>query len=161
VRFGVSYVLSSCSNLLSCSGYFAQHHLDTLIPAMSPVQFLQTKFPGKTEQEYRQHLGNFQISGMTGLVLSSIQTLCLPRVRADYSQSGHSLGDKSLVWLFLFCPCCDLMFFCWMKWVFDLDLFVLIPIFNSLLTIWILRCDPAPFVPRVVVNYIFRRVWML
>jgi ABC-type iron transport system FetAB ATPase subunit len=34
---------------------------------MNPVQFLAHKFPGKTEQEYRQHLGNFQITGMTGL----------------------------------------------------------------------------------------------
>ncbi|OCH88972.1 hypothetical protein OBBRIDRAFT_757229 [Obba rivulosa] len=48
-------------------GYFAQHHVDNLIPSMSPVQFLQSKFPGRTEQEYRSHLGNFQISGMTGL----------------------------------------------------------------------------------------------
>ncbi|KAF7367411.1 Protein gcn20 [Mycena sanguinolenta] len=48
-------------------GYFAQHHVDSLIPSMSPVQFLASKFPGKSEQEYRQHLGNFQISGMTGL----------------------------------------------------------------------------------------------
>ncbi|KAF7784512.1 hypothetical protein Agabi119p4_677 [Agaricus bisporus var. burnettii] len=48
-------------------GYFAQHHVDTLIPNMSPVQFLTSKFPGRTEQEYRSHLGNFQISGMTGL----------------------------------------------------------------------------------------------
>ncbi|KAI9065539.1 P-loop containing nucleoside triphosphate hydrolase protein [Trametes sanguinea] len=48
-------------------GYFAQHHVDNLIPTMSPVQFLASKFPGKTEQEYRGHLGNFQISGMTGL----------------------------------------------------------------------------------------------
>ncbi|KAL0064751.1 hypothetical protein AAF712_008298 [Marasmius tenuissimus] len=48
-------------------GYFAQHHVDTLIPTMSPVQFLASRYPGKTEQEYRQHLGNFQISGMTGL----------------------------------------------------------------------------------------------
>ncbi|KAJ7785647.1 P-loop containing nucleoside triphosphate hydrolase protein [Mycena metata] len=48
-------------------GYFAQHHVDSLIPTMSPVQFLASKFPGKSEQEYRQHLGNFQISGMTGL----------------------------------------------------------------------------------------------
>ncbi|PPQ67392.1 hypothetical protein CVT25_005971 [Psilocybe cyanescens] len=47
-------------------GYFAQHHVDSLIPTMSPVQFLASKFPGRTEQEYRQHLGNFQISGMTG-----------------------------------------------------------------------------------------------
>lgn len=50
----------------SCRGYFAQHHVDTLTPTMNPVQFLASKFPGKTEQEYRSHLGNFQISGMTG-----------------------------------------------------------------------------------------------
>ncbi|KAH6917162.1 ATP-dependent transporter [Coprinopsis sp. MPI-PUGE-AT-0042] len=48
-------------------GYFAQHHVDTLEPTMSPVQFLASRFPGRTEQEYRSHLGNFQISGMTGL----------------------------------------------------------------------------------------------
>ncbi|KAH9921341.1 P-loop containing nucleoside triphosphate hydrolase protein [Fomitopsis serialis] len=50
-------------------GYFAQHHVDTLTATMNPVQFLASKFPGKTEQEYRSHLGNFQISGMTGLQL--------------------------------------------------------------------------------------------
>jgi hypothetical protein len=50
-------------------GYFAQHHVDSLIPTMSPVQFLASKFPGKSEQEYRQHLGNFQISGMTGYII--------------------------------------------------------------------------------------------
>ena len=36
---------------------------------MNPVQFLAHRFPGKTEQEYRQHLGNFQITGLTGLQL--------------------------------------------------------------------------------------------
>lgn len=50
-------------------GYFSQHHVDMLIPTMTPVQFLASKFPGKSEQEYRGHLGNFQISGMTGLQL--------------------------------------------------------------------------------------------
>ncbi|KAF9569787.1 P-loop containing nucleoside triphosphate hydrolase protein [Agrocybe pediades] len=50
-------------------GYFAQHHVDALDPSLSPVAFLASKFPGRTEQEYRQHLGNFQISGMTGLQL--------------------------------------------------------------------------------------------
>ncbi|RDB28588.1 putative ABC transporter ATP-binding protein C29A3.09c [Hypsizygus marmoreus] len=50
-------------------GYFAQHHVDTLIPTMTPVQFLASKFPGRTEQDYRGHLGNFQISGMTGMQL--------------------------------------------------------------------------------------------
>jgi len=48
-------------------GYFAQHHVDTLPPLLSPVAFLASKFPGRSEQEYRSHLGNFQISGMTGL----------------------------------------------------------------------------------------------
>ncbi|KAF5361673.1 hypothetical protein D9758_007364 [Tetrapyrgos nigripes] len=50
-------------------GYFAQHHVDSLTPTMTPVQFLASKFPGKTELEYRSHLGNFQISGMTGMQL--------------------------------------------------------------------------------------------
>lgn len=63
-----------CTNtLIPGSGYFAQHHVDNLIPTMSPVQLLAHKFPGKTEQEYRSHLGNFQITGMTGL--QSIATL--------------------------------------------------------------------------------------
>ena len=52
-----------------CRGYFAQHHVNNLIQTMSPVQFLAHKFPGKTEQEYRQHLGNFKITGMTGFVV--------------------------------------------------------------------------------------------
>ena len=59
--------MSSPTHLLA-RGYFSQHHVDTLDAAMSPVQFLASKFPGKTEQEYRGHLGNFQISGMTGYV---------------------------------------------------------------------------------------------
>lgn len=53
----------------SHSAYFAQYHVDTLTPTMTPVSFLASKFPGKSEQEYRGHLGNFQISGMTGLQL--------------------------------------------------------------------------------------------
>jgi ATP-binding cassette subfamily F protein 3 len=47
--------------------YFTQHHIDSLDVSMSPVAFLQSKFPGKTEQEYRSHLGNFGITGLTGL----------------------------------------------------------------------------------------------
>lgn len=48
-------------------GYFAQHHLDQLDLDLSPVAFLAQKFPGRSEQEYRQHLGGFGITGMTGL----------------------------------------------------------------------------------------------
>ncbi|QRV91315.1 ABC transporter [Ceratobasidium sp. AG-Ba] len=47
--------------------YFGQHHLDTLTPNLSPVAFLASRFPGKSEQEYRQHLGAFGITGLTGL----------------------------------------------------------------------------------------------
>ncbi|KDQ17743.1 hypothetical protein BOTBODRAFT_53272 [Botryobasidium botryosum FD-172 SS1] len=54
-------------------GYFAQHHVDTLTPSMSPVSFLASKYPGKSEQEYRQHLGAFGITGLTGL--QTIKTL--------------------------------------------------------------------------------------
>lgn len=74
VVYECSYLYSCISwdiqvNILYFSGYFSQHHVDTLIPGMTPVQFLASRFPGKSEQEYRQHLGNFQISGMTGLQL--------------------------------------------------------------------------------------------
>lgn len=48
-------------------GYFAQHHLDQLDLDLSPVAFLAKRFPGRSEQEYRQHLGAFGITGMTGL----------------------------------------------------------------------------------------------
>jgi len=47
--------------------YFSQHHVDTLTPTVSPVAFLASKFPGKSEQEYRQHLGSFGITGLTGM----------------------------------------------------------------------------------------------
>jgi ATP-binding cassette subfamily F protein 3 len=35
---------------------------------VSPVAFLASKFPGKSDQEYRQHLGSFGITGLTGYV---------------------------------------------------------------------------------------------
>jgi len=47
--------------------YFTQHHIDSLDVTQSAVAFLQTKFPGQTEQEYRSHLGSFGITGLTGL----------------------------------------------------------------------------------------------
>ena len=47
--------------------YFTQHHVDQLDVTMTPVGFLQSKFPGKVEQDYRSHLGSFGITGLTGL----------------------------------------------------------------------------------------------
>lgn len=48
-------------------GLFTQHHLDMLDLNASPVGFLMARFPGRTEQEYRAHLGAFGITGLTGL----------------------------------------------------------------------------------------------
>jgi ATP-binding cassette subfamily F protein 3 len=47
--------------------YFTQHHIDQLDSTMTPVQFLQHKFPGQVEQDYRSHLGAFGITGLTGI----------------------------------------------------------------------------------------------
>ncbi|KAI7871324.1 P-loop containing nucleoside triphosphate hydrolase protein, partial [Spinellus fusiger] len=47
--------------------YFTQHHIDQLDLTRSAVGFMADKFPGKTEEEYRRHLGAFGITGMVGL----------------------------------------------------------------------------------------------
>jgi ATP-binding cassette, subfamily F, member 3 len=47
--------------------YFAQHHVDSLVPTQTPVAFLASKFPGKSEQEYRNHLGSFGLTGPWGV----------------------------------------------------------------------------------------------
>ncbi|CAG8770467.1 17024_t:CDS:2 [Gigaspora margarita] len=47
--------------------HFMQHHVDQLILDKNAVAFMAQKFPGKIEEEYRRQLGNFGITGMTGL----------------------------------------------------------------------------------------------
>ena len=48
-------------------GFFAQHHVDGLDLDMSAVGLMAARFPGKTEEDYRRHLGAFGITGLTGL----------------------------------------------------------------------------------------------
>ncbi|EEP80804.1 protein GCN20 [Uncinocarpus reesii 1704] len=48
-------------------GFFAQHHVDALDMNTSAVGFMAKNYPGKTDEEYRRHLGAFGITGMTGL----------------------------------------------------------------------------------------------
>ncbi|KAI7233799.1 hypothetical protein D0869_03925 [Hortaea werneckii] len=48
-------------------GFFAQHHIDALDMSASAVGFMAAKYPGKSDEEYRRHLGAFGITGMTGL----------------------------------------------------------------------------------------------
>ncbi|KAF2223088.1 ABC transporter domain-containing protein [Elsinoe ampelina] len=64
--------LSPTSGLISQNprlriGFFAQHHVDALDLTQSAVGFMATKYPGRTDEEYRRHLGAFGITGMTGL----------------------------------------------------------------------------------------------
>lgn len=54
-------------------GLFTQHHVDQLDLSLSPLQLLQQRYPGKTEEEYRHHLGAFGLSGP--LALQIIRTL--------------------------------------------------------------------------------------
>ena len=46
---------------------FSQHHVDQLDLSLGSVTFLQKKFPGKTEEEYRRILGRYGITGNTAL----------------------------------------------------------------------------------------------
>ncbi|KAF2198664.1 P-loop containing nucleoside triphosphate hydrolase protein [Delitschia confertaspora ATCC 74209] len=48
-------------------GFFAQHHVDALDLNMSAVGFMAKQYHGRTDEEYRRHLGAFGITGMTGL----------------------------------------------------------------------------------------------
>ncbi|KAK4638318.1 uncharacterized protein CLAFUR5_02103 [Fulvia fulva] len=48
-------------------GFFAQHHVDALDMNASAVGFMAAKYPGRSDEEYRRHLGAFGITGMTGL----------------------------------------------------------------------------------------------
>ncbi|KAJ5907952.1 ABC transporter ATP-binding protein [Penicillium taxi] len=48
-------------------GFFAQHHVDALDLTTSAVSFMAKTYPGKTDEEYRRHLGAFGITGTTGL----------------------------------------------------------------------------------------------
>lgn len=38
-------------------GFFAQHHVDALDLTTSAVGFMAKTYPGKTDEEYRRHLG--------------------------------------------------------------------------------------------------------
>lgn len=48
-------------------GYFAQHHVDSMDLNTSAVEWMSKTFPGKSDEEYRRHLGSFGITGSLGL----------------------------------------------------------------------------------------------
>ncbi|WPK23267.1 hypothetical protein PUMCH_000502 [Australozyma saopauloensis] len=48
-------------------GYFAQHHVDAMDLTLSAVSWMAKAYPGKSDEEYRRHLGSFGITGSLGL----------------------------------------------------------------------------------------------
>lgn len=48
-------------------GYFAQHHVDAMDLNTNAVTWMSKTYPGKTDEEYRRHLGAFGITGSLGL----------------------------------------------------------------------------------------------
>lgn len=48
-------------------GYFAQHHVDAMDLTLSAVSWMSQAYPGKSDEEYRRHLGSFGITGSLGL----------------------------------------------------------------------------------------------
>jgi ATP-binding cassette subfamily F protein 3 len=48
-------------------GYFTQHFVDQLPMNINCVELLQSRFPGKTTEQYRAELGRFGITGDTAL----------------------------------------------------------------------------------------------
>ena len=53
-------------------GFFAQHHVDALDMNTSAVAFMAKNHHGKTDEDYRRHLGAFGITGTTGLQKMSL-----------------------------------------------------------------------------------------
>ena len=56
--------LQPTSGLISANsrlriGFFAQHHVDALDMTTSPVSFMAREYPGKSDEEYRRHLGAY------------------------------------------------------------------------------------------------------
>lgn len=48
-------------------GYFAQHHVDSMDLTSSAVSWMSKTYPGKSDEDYRRHLGSFGITGSLGL----------------------------------------------------------------------------------------------
>ncbi|ODV92278.1 hypothetical protein CANCADRAFT_23601 [Tortispora caseinolytica NRRL Y-17796] len=48
-------------------GYFAQHHVDQMDLNLTAVSWLAKVWPGKSDEEYRRHLGSFGITGTLGV----------------------------------------------------------------------------------------------
>lgn len=54
-------------------GYFAQHHVDGMDLTLNAVGWMSSKYPGRTDEEYRRHLGSFGITG--SLALQKMESL--------------------------------------------------------------------------------------
>lgn len=67
-------------------GHFAQHHLDQLMPQLSALEFMQSKYPNREEQLLRAHLGSLGLSGDKAL-------------QPIYTLSGGQKSRLVLAWI--------------------------------------------------------------
>ncbi|PVU92684.1 hypothetical protein BB561_003668 [Smittium simulii] len=70
--------------------YFSQHHVDQLDLKLTAVGHMTKMYPGKSEEEYRRHLGSFGISGM--VALQKIATLSGGFSTADFLKTTKSFS---------------------------------------------------------------------
>ncbi|XP_065890278.1 ATP-binding cassette sub-family F member 3-like [Dysidea avara] len=48
-------------------GYFSQHHVDQLVMDITPLELIQSKFPGHPVEHYRHQLGSYGVTGELAL----------------------------------------------------------------------------------------------
>ncbi|KAG8347116.1 putative ABC transporter [Trypanosoma vivax] len=66
--------------------HFAQHHLETLTPQLSSLEFMRSKFPHVEDQQLRAHLGSLGLSGDRAL-------------QPIYTLSGGQKSRVVLAWI--------------------------------------------------------------
>lgn len=67
-------------------GHFAQHHLESLTPQMSSLEFMKSKYPQTDEQQLRAHIGSLGLSGDKAL-------------QPIYTLSGGQKSRLALAWI--------------------------------------------------------------
>ena len=80
-------------------GYFAQHHVDALDLTTSAVSFMAKTYPGKTDEEYRRHLGAYVEPSIDFTCCNALLLMCdfyLDQIRNHWND--WTSKDGAPVW---------------------------------------------------------------